>query len=493
MFSTLDTKAILVLALLVLYIVFLSVIAWASSKKITGNNDFLFGSGFGTMLSMFGVAASLFSSFTLQGMPDFFKNHGVAAWVFLGITDVCLAAILLYFGLKMRQFTRFMAFRNQGHAPKNLTELLKQSGLPKWVIIFFVIATTLFMIPYVTIGIKGPAMLMQTAVPWGETHLFWSILIVALMLLTLLMGGLRAVSVTDVVQGMMLMFAVWAIAIFAIHGAGGISQLFQNVANIEPALLSAPGPVGLFNWQFLIVSFISIIVIPFVQPQMATRLLVAKNDKAFARSTMGLCVFAILVILPTLFIGMRAADLSQGTQVTSAANLILNLISHDAPLFFFALFIVGAWAADMSTVDSQLLAIGTEWRSAMLKEDIQDHPTSNIGVKIGGVFVAIVSLILAQTSFQSLILFAINSFVGTSLLLPIVIAASTVCQQRRLALASVSIFSVIVFLLKMFEVLPKNIAGLKIEIYLYILVGTAMAWAYFTDKSVANWRGKVTV
>lgn len=471
--NTWDNKSLLVLSVLGLYVVFLIVLAFFSAKKVTNSREFLFGSGFGVALSLFGVAASLFSSFTLQGMPDFFRNHGITAWVFLGITDVCLAAVLLYFGLKMRHFAKKIGTQKH-HAPKSLTEWLKQSDIPRWAVLFFVVATTLFMIPYVTIGIKGSAMLMQAAAPLGDSQLSWSVVIVALMLFTLLMGGLHAVSVTDVVQGVILMFAVWMIALFAIKGAGGVGELFSAVADTNPALLSAPGPVGLLNVQFLLVSFISILTIPFVQPQMATRIFVAKDDKTFIRSAMGLSVFAILVILPTVFIGMRGATLGVGG---TAAEFILHLIASDAPLFFFALFIIGAWAADMSTVDSQLLAIGTEWRSAMLKGDIQNETSAPLAVKIGGIFVALVALVLAQTSFSSLVLFAVSSFVGTSLLLPIVVAATVACPKKRLSLIIVSVVAVVVFIPKLFGLMPEQLGGIKLELYLYAIIGAVMLWA----------------
>ena len=485
-------KTTLVIGVLVAYLLFLGTTAWRLAQKTDSNREYLFGSGFGAVLSLFGIAASLFSTFTLQGMPDFFRNHGIASWVFLGITDVCLAALLLYFGLKMRRFTRRLAQKNGGLAPKNLTEWLKQGAMPRWSVLFFVVATTLFMIPYVTIGIKGSALLLNGAVPLGDTHLLWSVIIVLLMLTYSWFGGIRALFITDVVQGLMLMVTVWAIALFAIKGAGGMTALFDQVAAIEPALLTAPGPVGLLNWQFLLVSFISIVLIPYVQPQMATRVLVAKDDKTFARSAMGLAVFALLVILPTVFIGMRAVTVNYGVDLSAGGHFLLNVIDSDAPLFFFALFIVGALAADMSTVDSQLLSIGTEWRSATLKGDIQQSSTAKMGVKIAGIVVAGVALVLAQTSFESLILFAINSFIGTSLLLPMVVAATVQDSGKKTLLSLASLVSVVVFLLILFGVMPNMLAGVRVELILYAVLGALIWWATRSSDQQSSPQREVT-
>ncbi len=479
------TKSAWVIGFLVFYVAVLAYMAWRLSRQTTSDRMHLFGNGFGAVMSLFGTAASLFSTFTLIGMPQFFKDHGVGAWVFLGITDVCLAAFLLYFGLKMRQFTRKLALINQGHAPKNLLELLKQSHMPRWVIGYFILANTLFMIPYVAIGIKGSASLLQGALPLGATHLSWSILMVMLMLIYSWAGGMKALFVTDTFQGLLLLITVWAIALFAIDGAGGVTQLFATAKMIEPRLMSAPGPQGLFQWQFLLISFLSIVCIPYVQPQMTTRILIAKDDKAFARSTTWLAVFAFLVILPTVFIGLRAvavnAQIANTVTSTNAANFLINVLNSDTPIFFFGLFIIGALAADMSTISSQLLSIGTEWRSVMLKGDIQDYPSTKVLVSLVGAGVAFFALLLAQTSFKSLILFAINSFIGTSLLLPVVVASTLGDTTKRQILCVVSLIATLIYLPVLLEFLPKMLGGLRVELYLYAVCIALMLWAKLTD------------
>lgn len=468
--------------LLTVYLGFLLFFSWRLSRGEHSNRQYLFGSGFGFFLSFLGISASLFSTFTLQGMPAFFRNHGIASWVFLGVTDVVLAGLLLFFGLKMRAFSRRLVEqrRNEQAAqaeqtvqpPKNLTEWLKQSGLSKLTLWFFIVSVTLFMIPYITIQIKGAAMLLQSALPLGETHLLWSLLMVGLMVGYSWFGGIRAIFITDAVQGVILLMTVWIIAGFAIHAAGGMSALFTEVATLKPALLSAPGPLGVLNWQFLLIGFISIVLMPYVQPQLATRVLVAKSDKTFALSAVALGVFAILVILPTLFIGLRSVALS------GEGDFLLNLITHDAPPFFYALFVVGVLAAAMSTADSQLLAIGTEWSSALVSKDIQEHPSARILVKSVGVVVAVLALILAQSSFKSLVLFSINSFIGTSLLLPIIIASVVNCSRWRKALVAASMVAVTIFVPVMLGVLPNELLGLRVELWLYAILGVLIGLAY---------------
>lgn len=451
-------------------------------KNSSGNPaEFLFAGGnIGAVLAFLGISATLFSTFTLQGMPSFFNKHGVGAWVFLGVTDVSLAGILLYFGLRLRKLARELS-TSQGSAPRNLVEMLKQAGHGNFVIMFYVLTTTMFLIPYVTIQIKGSSMLFQSALPVGETHLFWSVVIVAIMLLYSTFGGIRAIFVTDAVQGIILLIAAWAVAFFAIDAAGGVAQIFTTAATSNIALMSTPGPVGVLSWQFLLISFISIILMPYVQPQLATRVLVAKSDIAFARAAVGLGLFAILVILPTVFIGLRGVAFSDG-------NFLVQLLSNDVPPFFHALFIIGVVAAAMSTSDSQLMAIGTEWGSSVSQGAIQDNPKARLMVKLGATLVALVALGLAQTSFQSLILFSINSFIGTSFLLPLIYTTALPRHQKgtRRFLVAVSCICVVMFFAVLAGLYPKHIDSLRTEVVLYLGMLIATLTAHITNEKITK-------
>jgi len=453
---------------IIIYLSFLMMYAYKASKNNVSQNasTYLFGDGgFGIFLSFLGISATLFSTFTLQGMPSFFKNHGVGAWVFLGVTDVCLASILLYFGLRMRCFARSMASSIGCNKANNLTEIFKQAQLSYWTRVFFVLAITIFIIPYITIQVKGASVLFQSALPIGETHLVWSIIIITIMLLYSFFGGIRAIFITDAVQGVLLLIVAWAVAVFAIQGAGSITNLFNDASQASQALMSTPGPAGILTWQFLLISFISISVMPYVQPQLATRVFIAKSDKTFVISTMALGVFALLVIIPTVFIGIRGASI-----VGENPNFLVNLLNQDVPAGIHALFIIGVAAAAMSTSDSQLMAVGTEWGSALIDQDIQASDNARTKVKAVSLIVAIIALLLAQTSFKSLVLFAINSFIGTSMLLPIVIAASVKSIIRRNILIYSSFISVCLFLFSLFGVIPNNYFDMRLELLVYFVL-----------------------
>lgn len=450
-----QTYLIVFSSLYLALMVFFFVKYMLDTKNINNSNEFLFAnSNMGVIFTFLGILATLFSTFTLQGMPSFFKNHGIGSWLFLGVTDVCLGGFLLYFGLKFRRFASSLS-----QNPKNIVELFKSTQSQKSVTFFYLFFTTIFIIPYITIQIKGAAFLFQAAIPIGETHLFWSCVMVLLMLLYSSTGGIRAIYTTDAIQGVLILITTWAIAFFVIKSAKGVENIFLEAREYSEALMSVPGPTGVLNWQFLLISFISICLMPYVQPQLATRVLVAKDDKTFIKATLFFALFVIFVILPTIFIGLRG--------VVYEGDFLVQILQNDVPSVFYALFVIGVVAAAMSTTDSQLMAIGTEWGSFLSKKSIKENKKAKLYVKVGATIVAIISLALAQTSFKSLILFSINSFIGTSLLLPLVYSLSIQSRWVKDVLLGVSLVSVGVFILSLMGVVPKIIFGLRVELILY--------------------------
>ncbi len=440
-----------------------------ADKSILKNADeFLFAdSNMGIFLTFFGILATLFSAFTLQGMPNFFARHGVGAWIFLGISDVVMGGAMMYFGLKFRYLVR--SFSNN---PKNITEILKSQNYHKIIIFFYLVCVSVFLIPYITIQIKGVAYLFDSI--FGMGHLFWSCIMVGLMFFYSSFGGIKAIFVTDSIQGAIMLVVIWTIAFFVLKNSGGIENLFLQVHEQNKALLSLPGPSGVLNWQFLVISFISIVSMPFVQPQLTTRILIAKTDMVFIKASFAFCVFAILVILPTVFIGFRGSLIHEG-------DFLLYILRHDIPSVFYALFVVGVLSASMSTSDSQLMAIGTEWGSFLSLKDLTSNKNAKILVKSMAFICAVISLVLAQSSFKSLVLFSINSFIGTSFLIPIIYSLHA--KKGRSFLIFISFFCISVFTAILLGFVPKYVFELRLELFLYALMFLAISFVRLFNES----------
>ena len=141
----------------------------------------------------------------------------------------------------------------------------------------------LFLIPYVAIQIRGVAIFLNQAFPDTLPVWAWATFMVGIMLAYSEIGGLKAIIYSDTLQGFILLIVIWIVGINCLSDTGGLAATFQQIEAKDPALLSTPGPKGLFSFQFLLGSLVAIVLIPFTQPQVSTRLAIMKDHRSMYR------------------------------------------------------------------------------------------------------------------------------------------------------------------------------------------------------------------
>ncbi|NJK83961.1 MAG: hypothetical protein HC912_09305 [Saprospiraceae bacterium] len=160
-------------------------------------------------------------------------------------------------------------------------------------------------------------------------------------------------------------------------------------------LLSVPGPKGLFTLQFLISSTVAIVLLPFTQPQISTRIAIMRDSKALYRMAVGLGF--LLFNHPTYcFLGMYGAILYADA---STADFLGKTLVNDQAVLLTALVMIGLIAAAISTSDSQIFALGGEIRSLLQGEDRSMMFISKVCI----FFFALVALVFAVLSNDQLV------------------------------------------------------------------------------------------
>jgi SSS family solute:Na+ symporter len=437
-----------------LYLALLAYATIRSKKTISTEQDFFLGGrNVGTVLGFLTFSATLFSTFTLMGMPDFFRQHGIGAWIFLGVTDTALAFVVLWFGVALRLKLHGKEFQNVG----KLLESRFQSSWARYVYWFGIFV---FLIPYVAIQIKGVADFLNTAFGYQGPSWIWAAVFLAIILIYSYIGGLKAVMFSDAIQGIILLVVTFIIAFSCLKASGGLPEMFHQVRETNPALLSAPGPKGLFSWQFLLASFVTIILMPVTQPQLFTRIVVMKDRRRVMKMAVGIGVFAFLIILPTVFIGTYGA---LRYPHASTAEFLVNTLLNDQPAVIAALAVVGLIAAAMSTADSQLFAL--------------QHETARLGAgsrRPAGkpliILFSLVALLLSIYTTTELALLARVSFAGTALMAPMILAGIFSRRQPSRWIVVSTFFVMGSYLLSvLFPQFPKSLLGLRMDLALLIV------------------------
>ena len=452
-----------------MFIGFFGLLAYASYKSYQKNRSsqefMLAGSSLGVFLGFMTFSAALFSAFTFQGMPDFFRQNGIGAWIFLAFSDGAMVFFILWFGQKLRKKAREKGFKGVA----GLVTDIYGSKLAGYLLF---LSSFLFLIPYAAIQIRGISVFFDAAFPEFLPRWGWSLILVTLMILYAEIGGFKAMVYSDAIQGTILLVVLWMIAVTCIYKLGGMQSLFEQVATADIKLLSTPGPKGLFNWQFLLGSLIAVVMIPVTQPQMTTRLVVMKNLTSMKKMAYSVGIFAILVILATVFIGMYGAVKYPGS---TAQEFWSGALLYDQLHPVAGLAIVGLFAACLSTTNSQIFALGNELRSLLPGEEKKVMYITKIFLFVFSVLV----MIFASLMGDQIALLARVSFTGTAMMAPVILAGVIMKQKPGKELLVVSLIALVVFLASIAKIVPSKIGVMQLDIALYIFTFGTTAISVF--------------
>jgi SSS family solute:Na+ symporter len=441
----------------VIFIVLLILASTKAFKKNRSIDDYMLaGSNIGAILGVLTYAAALFSAFIFIGVPDFFRVHGVGAWIFLPVSDGMMFFMIFWFGYNLRKKARETGY-------KGMAGMMRDIFGSKWAGYLVFTGAFLFLIPYVAIQIRGMSMFFTAIFPemlpsWG-----WALIIVAIMLAYSELGGLKAIVFSDAIQGILLLIVLSFIGYNCIIHFGNVRELFNQVQQVDERLLSTPGPEGLFTTQFLFASFLAIVLLPITQPQFSSRIVVMKSMKETYKMAGGVSVVALIVFVATAFIGMYG---SVEYNDAPTVEFVQNALLFDQPNFLAGLAIVGLFAAVLSTSNAQIFALGSEFRSLLKGDDQSVLIRTKIALFIFAIIVMVFSVIISD----ELVLLARVSFAGTSMLTPVILVGVLSKKQPGKELMIVSAFALFIFLLSVFELIPENVLGIRVDLGMYVIL-----------------------
>ncbi|MCK5701834.1 MAG: sodium:solute symporter family protein, partial [Cyclobacteriaceae bacterium] len=311
----------------------------------------------------------------------------------------------------------------------------------------------------------------------------WAVGIVIVMLVYSEIGGLKAIVYSDAIQGVLLLTVLWIIGYNCLEEFGGITAMFDRVEVDNIALLSTPGPEGLFSAQFFIASMIAIVMIPVTQPQLTTRLVVMKSMKSMHLMAVAVGAFAILVITPTIFIGMYGAsflkDSLDGLPATQqAGEFFKQTFLYRQPNFVAALALVGLIAAGLSTTNAQIFALGSELRGLLNMEEKKVMRITKIGIFV----FALIALVFSELIKDQIALLARVSFAGTALMGPMILLGILSNRKISAFIILASFTALLIFLLSLGGIIPGSYFGLRLDLILFTTLTLVALTSYQMGK-----------
>lgn len=451
----------------VIYLAVLISLAALGNRRNRGDERefFLAGGSLGTAIGFLTFFATLYSTFILIGMPNFFRVHGVGTWIFLGVTDMALAVFTLWLCFKLKDRIASQEFRS-------VSDLIRNSFGGRGVAVY-VAGLVIFLIPYIAIQIKGASGLLSTIVPYDVPKWGWEVIILALMFFYSSVGGLRGIMYCDALQGVMLFTVIWIMAAIVLSEFGGIAPLFEAVRQTNEGLLSVPGPKGLLSTQWLLAGFISIVLLPVSQPQLTSRLSILKGVGERRKVPVLHASFTFLLLIAGLIIGLYGAV---AITAKDGPEFIGKLILEQNAVIG-AIALIGILAAAMSTSDSQFFALGSEINNALGNASRRLGVSSVVFVKFVILIFCGAAFVVANKSSQGIISLAVSGFMGTALMAPMALAAILTKDGKFGGFVPyLTAASLVVFLAWLLGFVPKTVMGLRVDLALLAVnaVGTAV-------------------
>ncbi|WP_152191484.1 sodium/proline symporter PutP [Georgenia satyanarayanai] len=380
---------------LVAYFVVMLAIGYYAYRRTSGHEDYMLG---GRRLSpttaALSAGASDMSGWLMMGLPGAIYVSGlIEGWIAVGLT------IGAYFNWRLvaprlRSYTETAKnsitipsfFENRLHDTSR--SLRVASGAI--VLVFFTF--------YVSSMMVAGGVFFEVA--FDTPYRTGMLIVAAVTLAYTLIGGFLGASLTDVVQGTMMMIALLVVPVVVVVSLGGVGEALEGIREVDPARLSPLAGAGLTGASVVgVVSALAWGLGYFGQPHIIVRFMAMRDALSAGRARrigIGWMVISLVGAVVTGLLGIAyvnriGLDLGDPEQVVLALS---QALLH--PLLVGAIF-AAALAAIMSTVSSQLIVCSSAFVEDLYRIVRKDASPRNLVVlgRVAVLAVAVVATVLA--------------------------------------------------------------------------------------------------
>ena len=341
----------------------------------TEEDYYLSSRGQGVLVTSLTIMATYFSGFAILAFPGWVYGNGISPMLYA--LNLPVAAMAIYIlGNRIR---RIGAKRGYITPADMISDYYGESKSIRGLV---ALIGALYVIPYVVMQVKAGGILAQglfqdveSVVVFGQVLTIEHAGVGALSLVTMayvIVGGMRSVAWTDVIQGILLLSAMLLSGVAIMYALGGPVGYFTEIGKLDGNLLVIPDAPGKFNTWHAMTFCMFASLASIVQPAQWMRFYAARDSATLRRTSI-----SFATILPVCFIfgvflvglGGRAlypmlADGSLPEELRKPDDIVIRVIQDQFPMMFGAvgvilvsLILVAVMAASMSTADSNLHAL----------------------------------------------------------------------------------------------------------------------------------------
>ena len=319
----------------------------------------------GRRLRLFPMYATVFatymSAFAFMGGIGYFFENGPVYMTTIG-WDMLFAVLFIILGRRIWHYGR----KNNYTTPTDFFNGIYGSEVLNVTVTVITIFCTML---YLQAQIAGAVILIH-----ASTHGMISIYVGGLIFFSILViylweGGLRAVAMTDIFYGVLIVVAMISTGLFLMHTAGGVGEVFPKLITMDPDYVSISRSDGKQQILMWICLFIVVPLGAFMGPQIWIRNYASASAGNFAILPLLLGVSSIICV-GTLCSGSASVVLAEKTD--NPLEVILDLLSDNAHPMFYMFVTAGIFAAIFSTANSQVHALAAVYTIDIHKRYLND-------------------------------------------------------------------------------------------------------------------------
>jgi len=353
-----DRTSSVLLTLVFYNLILIGVGLWARGRNKSVEDFFLAGRGLGPWVAAISASASSSSAWTLLGVSGAAYAWGLPAlWLF----PATVGGFLLNWLWVAPRLSKLA--RDEGAV--TLSEVVVPASIDgnRQLILRIAALIIVFCFTfYIASQFEAAGKAFESVFNLSKQN---SIMIGAgIVLVYTLLGGFWAVSITDSVQGVLMVVASLALPTVALSAVGGFGSLADGLA----AIGNVGSPIGTsaLVGVFFVLGLFGIGVGYPGQPHVVNRFMALKDDRALRQGRIIALGWATIVYAGMLLLGLSArvlfADLGDSEQV------LFHVATELLPAVISGVMLAAVLSAIMSTADSQLLvaasAISYDWNLA---------------------------------------------------------------------------------------------------------------------------------
>lgn len=417
------SNTIWIIIAFIIYIAFMVVIGAFYSKRTKNADDYFLGNrGLGAWVGAMSAQASDMSGWLLMGLPGSIYLLGTGEiWVSFGLLLGTFANWMIVAG-RLRRYT--IRANNAMTIPEYFSNRFHDEK--KVLLLVSSIVIVIFFLVYTASALSSGAKLFN--VVFGIEYK-WALLIGTVIILAYtFLGGFMAVSVTDFVQGMLMLAMILAVPIILLIliEPGTISSTL-TASGVEGGAANFLDPLTSGSGSISVVSIISGLAWGLGycgMPHILIRFMAIRSEKELNKSkvianvwnVLSLGMVSLLAILARVYLFPRVGVLEDKENVV--VMVVKELFTNEFALPLLAgILLCAILAAIMSTADSQLLVTASAVSKDIYADVIKKGKNPNdkkvlIVSRVVVVVVAIIAFFIAWNPNSSIMTLVSDAWAG---------------------------------------------------------------------------------